>query len=185
MPYARFVITYLNFAEDYGFVRQLSSPEGKVLDQQISFTVSRIAQAIYNADGSACGFRLPDAAIRAYVPQIGDELLGVIAADLSGGMAFDTNGNPFLRNCFYADEREFFKGVDFSIDESDDDAPDDGDVYTGSSEEDGYGHYEDPDEGQDEDEVSTSTVYSRALHHFGGNHELAREATELYAGDFV
>lgn len=36
---------------------------------------------------------------------------------------------------------------------------------------------------KDED-VSTTTVYGRAYAHFG-NHEMAREATEMYPGDFI
>lgn len=37
---------------------------------------------------------------------------------------------------------------------------------------------------EDDDHVSTTKVYNRAYAHFG-NHELAREATELYPGDFI
>jgi hypothetical protein len=36
----------------------------------------------------------------------------------------------------------------------------------------------------EDDQVSTTTVYSRAYSHFG-NHEMAREATEMYPGDFI
>ncbi len=50
--------------------------------------------------------------------------------------------------------------------------------------------FENPDESHEadyfdeEDNVSTNEVYTRAYAHFG-NHELAREATELYPGDFI
>jgi hypothetical protein len=38
---------------------------------------------------------------------------------------------------------------------------------------------------RDDDQVSSTEVYSRALRTFGGNHELAREAASLYPGDFI
>lgn len=37
----------------------------------------------------------------------------------------------------------------------------------------------------DDNPVSPTEVYSRAKRHFGGNHDLAREAAEMYPGDFV
>ncbi|MDB5185094.1 MAG: hypothetical protein JWN38_902 [Candidatus Saccharibacteria bacterium] len=45
--------------------------------------------------------------------------------------------------------------------------------------------YDDRYDGDDEDDyVSSSTIYSRAYNHFG-NAEQAREAAELYPGDFM
>lgn len=39
-------------------------------------------------------------------------------------------------------------------------------------------------EDDDDEYISTTEVYNRAYAHFG-NHELAREASEMYPGDFI
>lgn len=44
--------------------------------------------------------------------------------------------------------------------------------------------YDDYPDDEEDDFVSTTEVYGRAFAHFG-NHELAREATEMYPGDFI
>lgn len=45
--------------------------------------------------------------------------------------------------------------------------------------------YEGLHEGEEDETVSVGTVYGRALHCFGGNTELAREAAQMYPGDFI
>jgi hypothetical protein len=119
MPYDRFVITHIDPNADYGFVRQLTSSEGPVCLWPIAFTVSRPAQGLFADDDSIRGFRIPHPAILARVPEIGDELLGVIARDGSYGIAFDVHDNMFLRNWFYANQEEIFQGVDLGVDGTD------------------------------------------------------------------
>lgn len=47
-----------------------------------------------------------------------------------------------------------------------------------------YAEADDPYEDDEDDYVSTSVVYARAYAHFG-NAEMAREAAEMYPGDFI
>lgn len=47
-----------------------------------------------------------------------------------------------------------------------------------------YGDCWEDDLEDDDDNITTTEVYNRAYTHFG-NHELAREAAELYPGDFI
>ncbi len=160
----RFVITQLDLGANYGIVRQVVPADDVLLDRPIGFVVSGVAQAFYDEEGHGCGIRIPDKALRDRIPVVGEELVGFIACDTSGAMAFDLGGNPFLRNWAYADQYDAVQAI-----------------VDGQTEPDDY----DPRDDEEDDTPSTSEVYSRALRHFGGNHELAREATSQYPGDFI
>lgn len=108
MSYDQFVITHLDFNADYGFARQISSSDGSPSLWPIGFTISYVAQALYAQDGSVRGISIPQSVIRSYVPKIGDELLGVIAYDEANSIAYDEHGYQFLRNWFYAAQRDIF-----------------------------------------------------------------------------
>ena len=114
MTYAEFVITHVNASGNYGHVRQLSSPDGVVHMQQLGFDFEAVAQIVYDVDDNIRGYCIPHEAIMARVPQIGDRILGIIARDQSMNMAVDAHGVPFLRQWFYAQQRDLFKDVDLS-----------------------------------------------------------------------
>ena len=120
MSYDRFVVTHVDINADCGFVRQLTASEGAPRLWPISFTISGVAEALYDEDGTLLGIRIPRQTILAHVPQIGDELLGVIAHDESNELAYDAYGNLFLRNWFYADQRDIFGDIVYVTDELDD-----------------------------------------------------------------
>ncbi|MDB5166041.1 MAG: hypothetical protein JWM37_113 [Candidatus Saccharibacteria bacterium] len=159
----RFVITHLDFEADHGLARQIAPINSDTLGQQFGFTISGAVQVFFDfEEDHGYGYRIPDQVIKDRMPEIGEELVGAIAAD-DGGTAHDAHGNPFLRNWAYAEQYDALKAtVDSTDTQSDDSSPED-----------------------DDDLVSTTTVYARALTHFRGNHELAREASEMYPGDFI
>jgi hypothetical protein len=115
MTYAEFVVMHVNTSENYGHVRQLSSPDGVVQMQQLSFEFDAVAQIVYDVDGNIRGYCIPHEAIVTRVPQVGDRILGIIARDPSTWkLAVDERGALFLRQWFYAQQPDLFEDVDLS-----------------------------------------------------------------------
>jgi hypothetical protein len=128
MPHTRYIVTELNLAEGYGFVRLIET-DGLNPDagKTIRFETDRATEILFT-NGSATGYRsATNPVITQRTPAIGDELFGSTAYDMHPWhIATGPDGNPFLRNWGYADQPDFGPYADMFYDEFDDfdDAPD-------------------------------------------------------------
>jgi hypothetical protein len=161
MAFDRFRITAIDYSSYTGTVLQLTAEHGLPTEEPVHFDIMRASAICYAFDGDGLMYGAATPSIRQRLPEVGMELVGVIARDGNNQLVRDTDGHLFLRNWAYADQYD--EGV-VRVDNNSDDEPQLGDM------EDGY--------------VPSGEVYRRAYAHTG-NHELAREALELYPGDYI
>jgi hypothetical protein len=170
MMFTRFTVTFLDLNAKYGYARQLDTPGSTPTKQLIRFDTTKASEIIYFVDPHGIGYSIPSLAVSQRLPELGMELVGSIAHDTSPyPMALDTNGEPFLRNWACADQHDAI--VENPVSTMLNTIPEDEDDWF--------------DDEQDEDDyVSTSTIYDRAFAHTG-DAELSREAVEHYPGDYM
>jgi hypothetical protein len=151
----RFRITSIDYGNYVGTVVQLSAEHGDLTEEPIHFDIMRACTICPAFDGDGVMYSMPTPSTKQRLPEVGMELVGAIAHD-GTQVALDPSGHMFLRNWAYADQYdETVLAVARTSVANDED-----------------------------DYVPSGEIYRRAYAHTG-NHELAREAAELYPGDYI